>query len=315
MTNRTPRRGFTLIELLVVIAIIAVLIALLLPAVQAAREAARRSQCVNNMKQIGLAMHNYHATNNTFPLGSIQAPGTSATWPSAPSLRTPWTFQILPFLEGGNLANALNYSVGISGPSGNGATLNMTVIATRVSTFNCPSDVPQFFFPGGTPNTWRLKFNYGANWGNTDLLQVNVGTTTFLSSPFTFDKVYGINAITDGTSNTLLNSELLQCSSSDERSEWWNDVTCQFMTTVTPNSTVPDNLDYYCVNMPAQNQPCVAVGSYGVQFLGSRSHHPGGVNSLFADGSVKFIKSTVSLPIWQALGSIQGAEVISSDSF
>jgi prepilin-type N-terminal cleavage/methylation domain-containing protein/prepilin-type processing-associated H-X9-DG protein len=308
MTYLPSRRGFTLIELLVVIAIIAVLIALLLPAVQAAREAARRAQCVNNMKQIGLSMHNYHATYNAFPLGSIQQPGG---WPDAPSLRTPWSIQILPFLEAGTLSNAFNYSGGVNGPNYIGSVQNQTVIGTRVGTYNCPSDVAQIFLA-----TWRPKFNYGANWGNTDLTQATVGTITFQKSPFTFDAVYGINAITDGTSNTLLNSELLQTrSSNDLRSEWWNDSSCQFMTYITPNSTVPDSLEAYCVSNPAQNEPCVTGGSYNIQFLGSRSRHPGGVNSLFADGSVKFIKSTVSLPIWQALGSIQGAEVISSDTY
>src|SRR6516164_1108147 len=136
MTNRR-RRGFTLIELLVVIAIIAVLIALLLPAVQAAREAGRRSQCVNNMKQIGLALHNYHTSNNSFPLGGSQnafsGPGNYHPWCA-------WSAQglMLGYIDQGPLYNAANFSV--VPLLGNLSPLNATVANTIVSTFLCPSD-------------------------------------------------------------------------------------------------------------------------------------------------------------------------------
>jgi prepilin-type N-terminal cleavage/methylation domain-containing protein/prepilin-type processing-associated H-X9-DG protein len=314
MLSRRNGRGFTLIELLVVIAIIAVLIALLLPAVQAAREAARRAQCINNMKQIGLAMHNYLQTTNAFPIGTII---DGASWPCQPSLRTPWTMHILPYLEATTIANAFNYSLGIAGPGWAGSNSNMSIIGTRINVLNCPSDQAQVFLAA-----WRPKFNYGANWGNTNLGQLNVGTagTTgyvmYQRSPFGVNKSQSIASFTDGTSNSILNSEVLQVSDqNDERCEWWNDVTTNFMTYLTPNSSSPDGLDSWCVNNPARNEPCIAQGNTYNLYIGSRSRHPGGVNSLFADGSVRFIKNSVNFITWQALGSIQAGEVVSSDSY
>ena len=311
MFRRSQARGFTLIELLVVIAIIAVLIGLLLPAVQAAREAARRAQCLNNLKQIGIALHNYHDTAGSFPMGTII---DRAGWPNEPSLRTPWSFHILPFIESGNLANALNFQVGIAGPGWAGSYANMSIVATRVMTYNCPADTPTWFNAA-----WRPKYNYGANWGNTNLGQLNVGnpaTTGLLHQkpPFTVNTTQGISSFTDGTSNSLLISELIQSrSTNDMRSEWWNDTDCNFMTYTTPNSSVPDQLPAYCVS--ARDEPCVAAGGWNDEWMASRSRHPGGVQSLFGDGSVKFMKNTINLSIWRAVGSIQGGEVLSSDSF
>jgi len=309
------QRGFTLIELLVVIAIIAVLIALLLPAVQAAREAARRAQCINNMKQIGLALHNYLQATQAFPIGTII---DGPNWPCQPSLRTPWDMHVLPYLEQTNVGNAFNYQVGIAGPGWAGSNANMSIVATRVNVFNCPSDQPQIFIA-----SWRPKYNYGANWGNTNMSQLNIGTvgTTgyvpYLQAPFGVNKSQPISAITDGTSNTILNSEVIQSSSTDDqRCEWWNDVNCNFMSFYTPNSTVPDQLSGWCNNKPSQNEPCVGTApSYYFQSIASRSRHPGGVNSLFADGSVHFIKNSINYYTWQALGSIKQGEVISSDAY
>jgi prepilin-type N-terminal cleavage/methylation domain-containing protein/prepilin-type processing-associated H-X9-DG protein len=307
------RRGFTLIELLVVIAIIAVLIALLLPAVQAAREAARRAQCINNEKQIGLALHNYLSSVGTFPIGTIiDAPN----WPCQPSLRTPWVMHILPYLEQTTIANAFNYQVGIAGPGWAGSNANMSIVGTRLNVLNCPSDQPQVFLA-----SWRPKYNYGANWGNTNLGQLNIGTAgatgyvPYFKAPFGVNTSQPISAFTDGTSNSIMNSELLQTQTNDERGEWWNDVDCNFMTYTSPNSTSPDGLDGWCVSRPAQNEPCFVQGNIYNLWMASRSRHPGGVNSLFADGSVRFIKSSLNFYVWQALGSIQQGEVISSDSY
>ena len=144
------RRGFTLIELLVVIAIIGVLIALLLPAVQAAREAARRAQCTNNLKQIGLAMHNYHSSINSFPVGFLY-PNPGQFDPQIPQLHYRWSVlaQLTPYLEQTNVYNALNMSWPIAtGPSGSYGVgtpytffpANQTVKQTIVSSFLCPSD-------------------------------------------------------------------------------------------------------------------------------------------------------------------------------
>ena len=152
MSSSSRARGFTLIELLVVIAIISVLISLLLPAVQSAREAARRAQCINNMKQFGLAMHNYHESNNCFPSGDIRKVG----YPMMPGVicdidifsncqNTPWSCLMLPYIEQGNLANSFNYQLGAIGPSDSsglpmGFFANTTVGSTKIAMFQCPSD-------------------------------------------------------------------------------------------------------------------------------------------------------------------------------
>jgi prepilin-type N-terminal cleavage/methylation domain-containing protein len=205
---RSPsRRGFTLIELLVVIAIIAVLIALLLPAVQAAREAARRSQCVNNLKQIGLALHNYHQTQNVFPLGcslthfyggNINDPCAYATWNnwSAHSL-------MLPYLEQAALYNAINFS--LEGP-GEGTNANSTAYNTKFAGFLCPSDGNAGTAGrGGSPNI----NSYYASIGTTTYVDadcVNPGDTT---GCFGYRVAYGIRDITDGASSTIAFSESL----------------------------------------------------------------------------------------------------------
>ncbi len=301
-------RGFTLIELLVVIAIIAVLIALLLPAVQAAREAARRAQCVNNLKQLGLAMHNYISVTNAFPLGGIKAPGG---WPNDPSIRTPWTIQILPFLEATTLGNAFNFSLGIAGPAWSGYYGNATVIQTRISVFNCPSDTPGYFL-----DPHRMKGSYGANWGNTNLSQLAQSGINNMTSPFTFDKARSLGEVTDGLSSTIAASEMVQVRSSDDcRSEWWNDSTVVIMTYLPPNTRQPDFLVSWCVSNPTNNEPCISGASYDTLFLASRSRHPGIVDTLFGDGSARAVKNSISLSVWRALGSIQGGEVVSSDSY
>src|SRR2546423_1176891 len=142
------RRGFTLIELLVVISIISVLIALLLPAVQAAREAARRTQCANNLKQLGVALANYESANNCLPLGMVYAVNGASGMPGAICMspggancqNTPWFVLMLPYIEQAPLYNAFNTSIGIEGPALLGFVINSTVMTSRIASFQCPSD-------------------------------------------------------------------------------------------------------------------------------------------------------------------------------
>jgi prepilin-type N-terminal cleavage/methylation domain-containing protein/prepilin-type processing-associated H-X9-DG protein len=340
------RRGFTLIELLVVIAIIAVLIALLLPAVQAAREAARRMQCTNNLKQLGLAMQNYHDVNGSYPIGrmGINVPG--ATYPNggtATNNRRTWTFGLMPFVEQGAIFNSINYTFGFSHAS------NMTIIQTTINVYHCPSDPQSFTMEVGTTASKRYEGNYVVNWGNshftqadtaggtggsnwnypdpwtTNPLSAQFGAVKFLGAPFGYNASRPISYLTDGTSNTLMMSEVIvgvdQTSAIlDVRGDIYNDdqVCTTFMTFTTPNSKIYD-VGGYCAYPFGLNPPCYVLNKgpagYNATFNAARSLHAGGVNALKCDGSVAFFKDSVAVPTWRALGTAQGGEVLSSDSY
>jgi prepilin-type N-terminal cleavage/methylation domain-containing protein/prepilin-type processing-associated H-X9-DG protein len=335
-TNR--RRGFTLIELLVVIAIIAVLIALLLPAVQAAREAARRSQCINNLKQIGLGVLNYEGVNGSFPPGE-----KGCCWGT-------WGVFILPYVEQQALFNAWN-SYGSNVPSGGPAdsylryagAANTTVTFSRVNAYVCPSDPS-----GGKQRTNSSRYhNYAVNYGQTDQAQTTaynipspVNKTIiarFLGAPFVdmgspniddtgyaagFAKLQPatLSTITDGLSNTLMASELRIASpqnDSDLRGFTWWGPSASFNTIIPPNSTFPDAMGNG--GCAVQNPPCngnlTAPGAQSaLVYLGARNYHSGGVNASMCDGSVRFVKNSISLLTWMAAGTSQGSEVISSDA-
>jgi prepilin-type N-terminal cleavage/methylation domain-containing protein/prepilin-type processing-associated H-X9-DG protein len=327
-------RGFTLIELLVVIAIIGVLIALLLPAVQAAREAARRTQCVNNLKQLGLAMHNYHDAVGTFPIGALGIRSPShyplVGDPTGAINRRTWAFMILPYIEKGPIFQAINFSLPFNPPTG---AANNTVSELLIAGFSCPSDptVNQI------DQDNRREGNYVVNWGNSNWSQdmfpannpfkgnalVPGNPVLFLGAPFTMDKSFGIRDITDGTSGTLLMAEVIigkteGAKGYEHRGDIYNDdYNCaMFMAYTPPNSTVPDWIaNGYCRYPWATNPPCVNSPQAQNSYNASRSYHPGGVNALMGDGSVKFFKNTISIPVWRSLASTVGGEVISFDAY
>jgi prepilin-type N-terminal cleavage/methylation domain-containing protein/prepilin-type processing-associated H-X9-DG protein len=379
------RRGFTLIELLVVIAIIAVLISLLLPAVQSAREAARRAQCTNNLKQLGLALANYESANGSFPMAFFEnfcelaaqgcgaGPGSSLTYGNGfgPMVA------MLPFYEQSQLYNAYNTSLEAFGDSNN------TVDATGVSTLWCPSDgsiqgYRATYQPGEIYNNlihYMCYSNYRGNLGYWD--GTPTGTIGYVGAPAVdpatriqainqFNGVfvtngYGsaggtvrpdragvtraplkISGVTDGTSNTAAFSEVAHGllakndyspHGSFEDWNWWT----------SGNNGDTTYAHFYPIN-PQKKLTNITKDDQGGAFVdGASSFHPGGLNVAFVDGSVRFIKETIDtwafdlstgyprgvtrnssvwqlnpgtrVGVWQALGSVNGGEVISADAY
>ncbi len=382
------RRGFTLIELLVVIAIIAVLIALLLPAVQSAREAARRAQCTNNLKQMGLAYHNYISANELVPPVQVDTAWNSqnSSLPEGTQNQSSHA-RLLPYMEQSVAYNAINWYLGTrwnspgagiiglsDGPQdgaagGADSMVQFTVITMRINSFLCPSDGN----PGGS-GTFNINgvnklvgnFNYPQNIGlNRHLNNWIINGPAYISS--TWDSAIwnsiGLNNFTDGTSNTVIYSEwvkgpavgipggkaglgmmyglgqgstyvnptgygaiyldygamqlcnsltLINTSSGSGpgqqnwswKGEWWMfGGTSIYSHTNTPNRT---SCAYSDIGQDGRGTITMASAS---------SNHPGGVNVLFGDGSVHFVKSTVNFIAWYGISTPSGGETISADSY
>jgi prepilin-type N-terminal cleavage/methylation domain-containing protein/prepilin-type processing-associated H-X9-DG protein len=317
------RRGFTLVELLVVIAIIGVLVALLLPAVQAAREAARRGQCQNHLKQWTLAMHNFHDTNGKFPYFTQVIPS-----------RQNWAPFVMPYLEQSNLVAAYN----INTHWYNAPNLAVTQIPLKV--FSCPSDRPKAMWTDQT-NYVSARGNYlvcygNLTWGSATAVGAGHGIFGLAESPVpvpssnTFTPYQARFAdITDGSSNTLMMSEVIVAradnnqggggtwQNGDFRGHIWHDATMSspshcpniFMTINGPNSTVADNAMCGTIPNPDRLMPCTNGASTSRQNA-ARSRHPSGVNISAADGSVRFVSNSINLVAWRALGTMDGGEVV-----
>lgn len=329
--HRTARRpGFTLVELLVVIAIIAMLVTLLLPAVNAAREAARRMQCSNNIRQLGLALHNYHGAHGEFPPGSIgRNPGHANTpydlsYAVANGLqRTPFFVHIYPFLEESNIYDAYDFERSTISQ----ATDPNSPITKSLATMSCPSDTPQVGYACDGGNSLDAKGNYGLNWGALNFVaqasfvlnnaECKSAPAKCPAAPFHLEFGAKFSKITDGTSHTLCMMEMLQAPAPrggpcDRRGRIWNDDTgtYQLMARDTPNSAAPDHSR--CVSQPQLNLPCVDDWSNPNNvYMISRSSHPGGVNVLLCDGSCHFVSEGIDLLTWQALSTMRGEEPVS----
>ena len=355
MKTSQNRRAFTLIELLVVIAIISVLIALLLPAVQAAREAARRAQCVNNLKQIGLALHNYISATNVLPPGRINShiAGFGNCWGTYA--------QLLPQLEQQVIFNSFNFNLPPDvddDPSVTTAVANSTGYMTFINTLLCPSDSsPVLVTVAGTLNATH---NYNVNTGSGyPVVQYPVAPLTgYPNGPFFENSRSSPSSFVDGMSNTVAVSETVR---SIPGSTYASNPLGVFLVTGDNATTGPplnSDADYVslCLSLPStttQFQDTRGVrwhyGAPGHSMynhrrgpndplpdcrgglphsnrsdplwswlslnIAARSVHPGGVNSLLADGHVQFIKNSINLATWQALGTVAGGEVISSDAY
>jgi prepilin-type processing-associated H-X9-DG protein/prepilin-type N-terminal cleavage/methylation domain-containing protein len=358
MTHHEPRRnveapahaaGFTLIELLVVIAIIATLIALLMPAVQAAREASRRIQCANNLKQIGLGLHNYLGVFDTFPPGRVR-------------LRVDFegrcfsTFaQLLPQLEQNATFNSINFNLNSDDENDIdlGGAPNATVRYNVVGALLCPSDFNK--------KVWGLRAptNYLVNTGTTYPISPFSVSNQPITGIFFDNSSVRIANITDGTSQTVAVSETIKSENGGPDVLDWDGrtFTTGFLMTrgATNNGGGPELLSY--------KDQCTGTGLYMLNLRGSswilgvpavtmynhdrapndlqmdcigglthsrcdvdtldasslsvapRSRHPGGVNALFADGSVRFVKSSVNLLPWRAIGSRNGNETVSAGDY
>ena len=379
-SRRSGSRGFTLIELLVVIAIIAVLIALLLPAVQAAREAARRAQCTNNLKQLGLAVQNYHQQVNAIPaINMFIGPGAGLGW----SWDATWEVFLLPNMEQQPMFNSWNFSVNAD-PNLNGndpaGLANSTVTFSVLPTFLCPSENQKT-----RPFNPYAPTNYFGNYGGPPVIRMwsgaivpfyTVCTPANSGGSFTVGQgwwgadsnlgFFGLESFTDGTSNTAVFSEKLIGNANGSplpfSTSGANAKRGIFLTSNIPytNNSLSQATALLgiqgCKGVPGSQQAsgnswmigfswsigyqwhwmvnaynhyntpnqltCLNTTDSTSQGWGGyagmsppTSNHPGGVNVGFADGSVHFIKDSVSPQSWWAIGTRNGGETISSDSY
>ncbi len=326
-----PARGFTLVELLVVIAIIGILIALLLPAVQAAREAARRTKCSNNLKQVGLALHNHLSARKVFPQGVYTRDDGL--------LMVTWLSALLPYLEETALGNMFDPK--IEWPhyyylrTNSAHKGNAEVWRNRIATYGCPSDTQgvegfydqthNFNATGFTQSNYVGCFsadgtltepgklwilNSTCHWNAS----INPSVTSKQRGFFNFNTSRSSKNISDGLSKTIAASENLTPgdASWDLRGCWWIDSGVGYTHYFPPNPAQPDVMIDVNHSCDSKKSPCTKLAPcHGAQIIAARSYHPGGVNVLNGDGSVAFVSEVIDLRLWQARASIASGDSVS----
>lgn len=321
------RRGFTLVELLVVIAIIGILVGLLLPAVQAAREAARRMQCSNNLKQLGLALHMHEDSYKNLP--PLQASG--CCWGT-------WMIPVLPFLEQGNMFQRYenyggsdtvqtNYPAPSSGTTRRrygDAPNTVNVTRQRLSVFTCPSDTPNTPTGQMTSHNYALMTGNGSSYAGLLAGPAPVPTgylvaagmfdprnmenvTPVANPPVKFKNRNRIGSVSDGLSNTVMATEVLQGRGNDLRGFTWWAIVAGASSYYPPNTTSPDRISQNCTNDVVNNLPCIVATS--VYLHSARSRHTGGVQVVMGDGSVQFITQSIDGTTWMRLGTASDGQV------
>lgn len=313
--SRRTIKGFTLIELLVVIAIIAVLIALLLPAVQQAREAARRTQCKNNFKQLGLALHNYHDTFMVFPPGVVRGGGAGSGWGYLTNNETSnWVHMTLPYIDQANIYNQLNFSTTNWYPGTIFTVPNCMLAQNPIQAFQCPSDPESgkglwaasgWTCLGGDDSRGFARSNYAAMADS----RVRTNSSAYSSCGTCFPRTDGdgmffnrsriaVRDVLDGTSNTIMLAEVSSGFGTDQGWEWgWGGMLVD--TRITPNGPGTYPGDKTFLNPRETDFP-----------QGASSYHEGGIQVAMGDGSVRFLSENINYLTYVALATRRGGEVI-----
>jgi prepilin-type N-terminal cleavage/methylation domain-containing protein len=322
-----PRlRAFTLVELLVVIAIIGILMSMILPAVQSARESGRRTQCMNNTKQIATACHTYHATYNSFPPGYGTLPlngyGTGvaqSTWLQKDYQEWPWLAWLFPYIDETASARYINWKWNPGGAGSGYPPENLQIVTGKYPVYQCPSDDSvktnwnegNACAGGGWSALGHSRASYAGNFGQGQLEAANRKQGVFRYN-------YGLRTakIHDGTAKTLLTSEIIPGGNCSIRGTVSYDEGPVFMQDYQPNDLTPDAVRWCdATDRYTGRAPCAdTLSQLNMVLHTSRSMHPTGVVTSFCDGTVRFITDDISLSTWRALGTPDGGETAAADS-